>query len=72
MLFYIELMLKKYKELYDHFIKLLKETKLVFSYLSMDELYTFIGKKEIRAYVWTAVGVTKRGRKFCFYHLSFH
>ena len=36
----------------------------------MDELYTFIGKKEIKAYVWTAVGVTKTGRKFCFYHFS--
>jgi hypothetical protein len=37
----------------------------------MDELYTFIGKKEVRAYVWTAVGVTKTGRKFYFYHLSY-
>ena len=63
--------LKKYKELYNHFIKLLKETKLVFSYLCMDELYTFIGKKEIRVYVWTAVEVTKRGRKFYFYYLSY-
>ena len=57
--------------MYNQFIKLLKEAKLVFSYLCMDELYTFIGKKEIRAYVWTAVGVTKRGRKFYFYHLSY-
>jgi hypothetical protein len=32
----------------------------------MDELYTFIDKKEVRAYVWTAVGVTKRERKFYF------
>ena len=28
------------------------------------------GKKETKAYVWTAVGITKTGRKFYFYHLS--
>jgi hypothetical protein len=54
---------KKIKELYNQFIKLLKEAKLVFLYLCMDELYTFIGKKGTKTYVWTAVGITKTGRK---------
>ena len=37
----------------------------------MVELYTFIGKKEIRAYVWIAVGVTKTRKKFYFYNLFY-
>jgi len=49
---------------------MLKEAKLVFSYLCLDELYTFYGKKENKAYIWSAVGVTKTGRKFYFYFLS--
>ena len=56
-----------YKELYNQFISMIKKLKLVFSYLCLDELYTFIGN---RVYVWSAVGVTKTGRKFYFYHLS--
>ena len=64
--------MKEYKELYNQFIELLKKSKLVFLYLCMDELYTFVKKKSKRVYVWTAVGVTKTGRKFYFYHLSKH
>jgi IS1 family transposase len=36
----------------------------------LDELYTFYGNKGNRVYIWSAVGVTKTGRKFYFYHLS--
>jgi IS1 family transposase len=68
--YHLEKKLKEYKNLYNQFVKLLKEAKLVFVYLCIDELYTFIEKKESKAYVGTAVGVTKRGRKFYFYHLS--
>ena len=59
-----------YKELYNKFISMLKKSGLVFSYVCLDELYTFIGKKGNRVYVWSAVGVTKTGRKFYFYYLS--
>lgn len=60
----------EYKELYNQFLNLLKKANLAFSYLCLDELYTFYGKKENKIYAWRAVGVTKIGRKFYFYHLS--
>ncbi|WP_459884860.1 IS1 family transposase [Caminibacter profundus] len=60
----------EYEELYKLFVNLLKKANLVFSYLCLDELYTFYGKKGNKAYVWTTVGVTKTGRKFYFYFLS--
>ena len=56
----------EYEELYKLFLNFLKKTNLVFSYLCLDELYTFYGKKENKVYVWNAVGVTKTGRKFYF------
>ena len=62
--------MRMYKELYNEFLNLLKKAKLIFAYLCLDELYTFYGKKDNRAYVWSAVGVTKTGRKFYFYFLS--
>jgi len=61
--------MEMYKELYKEFLALLKKSKLVFSYLCIDELYTFYGKKN-KAYIWSAVGVTKIGRKYYFYYLS--
>jgi IS1 family transposase len=36
----------------------------------MDELYTFIGKKRKRYYLWTSIAVTSTKRYFYFYHLS--
>jgi len=36
----------------------------------MDELYTFIGNKKKRYYIWTAIAVTKTKRYFYFYYLS--
>ena len=36
----------------------------------MDELYTFVGKKSKRYYVWASIAVTQYGRYFYFYHLS--
>ena len=60
----------EYEELYKLFLNFLKKSNLVFSYLCLDELYTFYGKKDNKAYVWSAVGVTKTGRKFYFYFLS--
>jgi len=62
--------MKEYKELYNYFVKRIKEAPVVFSYLCLDELYTFYEKKDKKAYVWSAVGVTKTGRKFYFYFLS--
>ena len=60
----------EYEELYKLFLNFLKKANLVFSYLCLDELYTFYGKKDNKAYVWSGVGVTKTGRKFYFYFLS--
>jgi len=59
-----------YKELYNKFISMLKKTPIVFSYLCLDELYTFYKRKDNRVYIWSAVGVTTTGRKFYFYFLS--
>jgi len=56
--------------LYKQFLILLKEARLVFSYLCLDELYTFYKRKDNRVYIWSAVGVTTTGRKFYFYFLS--
>jgi len=39
--YHLEKKLKEYKELYNHFIKLLKEAKLIFSYLSTAILTDF-------------------------------
>jgi len=36
----------------------------------MDELYTFIGKKSKRYYLWASIAVTQSGKYFYFYHLS--
>ena len=41
-----------------------------YNYLCLDELYTFYSKRENKVYVWSAVGITKTGRKFYFYFLS--
>ena len=60
----------EYEELYKLFLNFLKKVNLVFSYLCLDELYTFYGKKENKVYVLNAVGITKTGRKFYFYFLS--
>ena len=43
---------------------------MAFSYLCLDELYSFIGNKNNRVYVWSAVGITNTGKKFYFYYLS--
>ena len=56
--------------MYKLFLNFLKRANLVFSYLCLDELYTFYNKKDNKAYVWSAVGVTITGRKFYFYFLS--
>ena len=36
----------------------------------MDELFTFIGTKSNRYYVWTAMAFTKTGKPFYYYRLS--
>ncbi len=62
--------LQEYKELYIEFTNYIKQTSLVFAYMVMDELYTYIGKKSKRYYLWASIAITKTGRKFYFYHLS--
>lgn len=41
-----------------------------FEYMIMDELYTFIGKKRKKYYLWTSIAVTSTKKYFYFYHLS--
>ncbi len=41
-----------------------------FKYMIMDELYTFIGKKRKKYYLWTSIAVTSTKRYFYYYHLS--
>ena len=36
----------------------------------MDGLWTYIGKKSKRRYVWASIAVTQTGKYFYFYHLS--
>jgi len=48
----------------------MKENKLAFSYMIMDELYTFSLKKSLKRYIWVSIAVTKTGKYFYFYHLS--
>ena len=62
--------MREAKETYQYITKLIKESGLVFSYIVFDELYTFIGKKSRRYYIWGAVAVTRTGKKYYFYHLS--
>ena len=46
--YHLEKKLKEYKELYNQFIKLLKEAKLVFLYLCMDKFILLLVKKRLR------------------------
>ena len=38
----------------------------------MDELYTYIGSKRKKYYLWTSMAFTKTGKKFYYYYLSRH
>ncbi len=49
---------------------MVKSTPLIFSYMVMDELYTFVGKKSKRYYLWASIAITSTGKKLYFYHLS--
>ena len=61
--------LRRYKEKYEELIKL-KNSKVTFVYLIIDELYTFIRRKDKKAYVWSAIAVDREGKQHYFYHLS--
>ena len=49
---------------------MIKTAGLVFQYMIMDELYTFVGKKAKKYYVWASIVVSNSGKYFYFYHLS--
>jgi len=61
--------MQEYKQLYQEQVEKIKSS-LIFSYLVMDELYTFVKNKKRRYYVWTAIAVTQTKRYFYFYYLS--
>ena len=66
----IQYQLRKKMKMYKEFLAMLRKSPIVFSYLYLNELYTFYKKKDNRVYIWSAVGVTKTRRKFYFYFLS--
>ena len=68
----IQYHLNKIKNLKQEYTKDIKNKnkKKVFKYLIIDELYTFIKKKENKAYVWSAIAVDTDGNKSFYYHLS--
>ena len=61
--------LKKYKQMYKDIINSIK-SRTTFVYLIIDELYTFIRKKDNKAYIWSAIAVDTEGKQYYFYHLS--
>jgi len=56
-------------EIYKDSITRIKEA-FPFVYSVMDVLFTFVGKKSNKNYVWTAMAYTKRGKPFYFHRLS--
>lgn len=36
----------------------------------LDEVYTYIGSKQNRCYVWTALGFSARGERLAFFHVD--
>ncbi len=44
----------------------LKEDLIEFESLILDEIYTFVGSKNQRCYVFTAIGVTEFGKRYFF------
>jgi len=61
--------MKESIEFYQESIKKIQDS-LTFGYSVMDELFTFIGSKTNRYYVWAAMVYTKTGKPFYFYRLS--
>ena len=61
--------LKKYKEIYKKLMSSIN-SKTTFIYSIIDELYTFIRRKDNEAYVWSAIAVYRYGKQHYFYHLS--
>jgi hypothetical protein len=47
-------------------------SSLKFGYSVMDELFTFVGTKSNRYYVWAAMVYTQTNRPFYFYRLCEH
>jgi len=55
-------------EFYKESIKKIRDS-LLFEYSIMDELFTFVGTKSNRYYVWTAIAYTTSGKPYYFYRL---
>ena len=54
--------LRKYKEMYKELISSIK-AKGTFIYFIIDELYTFIKRKDEKAYVWAVIAVDRDNKK---------
>lgn len=61
--------LKCYKEMYKKLITSIG-TKTTFIYFVIDELYTFVRRKDEKAYVWATIAVDDEDKRYYFYHLS--
>ncbi|WP_456449636.1 IS1 family transposase [Hydrogenimonas sp.] len=58
-------------ELYQESVEKIRDS-LRFDYSVMDELFTFVGNKSNRYYVWAAMVYTRTGKPFYFYRLCKH
>lgn len=39
-------------------------------FLVLDEIYSFVGRKSRRFYIWTALGFSPRGERLAFFHVD--
>ncbi|WOE70768.1 hypothetical protein RZR97_04145 [Hydrogenimonas thermophila] len=60
--------MKQTIEFYQESIQKIRDS-LSFEYSVMDELFTFVGTKLNKYYVWAAIAYTKTGKPFYFYRL---
>jgi len=60
--------MKQTIEFYQESIQKIRDS-LSFEHSVMDELFTFVGTKSNKYYVWAAIAYTKTGKPFYFYRL---
>ena len=50
--YHIQKKIAEYKNLYKDFVELFNNSKLLLSYMVIDEMYSFIQKKSNKCYIW--------------------
>jgi len=61
--------MSKYKEKYKKFTEEVKD-KIKLKYMCIDELFTFVKRKDKKVYIWGAVGEDEMGKKYYFYKIT--